>query len=155
MKRFPLSAALLPALLALLLGACHEQPQPPSRPPLPQTAAVAAQADFLDRIARAYAEQRGNLQVEGWGTVQKVLKDDTRGTRHQRFLLRLENGLTLLVAHNIDLAPRIDGLRSGDRVDFAGEYEWNAKGGVLHWTHRDPRGRHPDGWLQHGGQRYQ
>lgn len=106
-------------------------------------------------IADAYRAQRSDLQVMGEGTVKKVLSDDLDGSRHQRFLLRLDNDLTLLVAHNIDLAPRIDNLRSGDKVGFYGEYEWNNQGGVLHWTHHDPGGRHADGWLKHRGRTYQ
>lgn len=107
-------------------------------------------------VAQAYADQRSDVQVQGQGVVIKVLKDDTRGSQHQRFLMRVgSNGPVVLVAHNIDLAPRVSGLREGDTVGFAGEYEWNDKGGVIHWTHRDPRGRHEDGWLQHMGKTYQ
>lgn len=106
-------------------------------------------------IAEAYRAQRSDVQVRGEGAVIKVLKDDLDGSRHQRFLLRLENKQTLLVAHNIDLAPRIENLRKGDRVGFFGEYEWNNQGGVLHWTHHDPGGRHVDGWLKHEGRTYQ
>jgi hypothetical protein len=42
----------------------------------------------------------------------------------------------------------------GDEVEFRGEYVWNAKGGVVHWTHRDPRGAHVGGWLRHAGRTY-
>ena len=108
-----------------------------------------------DQLARAYEQQLSNLQVRGEGEVLKVLKDDTQGRRHQRFLLKLASGQTLLVAHNVDLAPRISSLREGDLIAFHGEYEWNDKGGVVHWTHRDPDGRHADGWLEHKGRRYQ
>jgi len=60
-----------------------------------------------------------------------------------------------LLAHNIDVAPRIDGLAPGDRVRFKGEYIWNEKGGVIHWTHHDPQGRHVAGWIVHNGKTYQ
>ncbi len=106
-------------------------------------------------LEHAFAHRLGNLQVTGQGTVVKLLPDDLQGSRHQRFILRLGSGRTLLVSHNIDLARRIDALRVGDTVTFYGEYEWNPKGGVIHWTHHDPQGRHPAGWLEHDGQTYQ
>ncbi len=83
------------------------------------------------------------------------MSDDNDGSRHQRFILRLGSGQSLLIAHNIDIAPRVATLRTGDTVSFYGEYEWNDKGGVIHWTHRDPQGQHAAGWLEHNGQRYQ
>ena len=106
-------------------------------------------------IAQAYANRQSNLQVRGEGIVRRILSDDTRGRRHQRFILELASGQTLLMAHNIDIAPRIEGLREGDTVAFYGEYEWNDRGGVIHWTHHDPDGRHADGWLKHNGITYQ
>jgi len=106
-------------------------------------------------LANAFKNKTSNLQIEGKGTVAKILKDDTNGSRHQRFIIRLDSGQTLLVAHNIDLAPRINDLREGDTLMFYGEYEWSSKGGVIHWTHRDPSGRHAAGWLKHNGQLYQ
>lgn len=106
-------------------------------------------------LEHAYVNRLNNQQLAGEGTVIKVLPDDTRGSRHQRFILRLETGRTLLVAHNIDLAPRIENVQPGDTLAFFGEYEWNAKGGVMHWTHHDPQGRHIGGWLRHGGRTYQ
>lgn len=108
-----------------------------------------------DVIANAFANQISNLQVSGQGIVIKVLADDNSGSRHQKFILKLANGQTLLVAHNIDIAARVSGLSEGDSILFNGQYEWNEKGGVLHWTHRDPNGSHPSGWLQHQGQTYQ
>jgi hypothetical protein len=94
-------------------------------------------------------------QMQGRGTVTRVLADDNDGDRHQRFILRLDSGQTLLIAHNIDLAPRVAGLKEGDVVEFNGGYEWNDKGGVIHWTHKDPRGQHVAGWLKHQGRTYQ
>jgi len=106
-------------------------------------------------IARAFRERATGVQVSGEGVTIKILPDDNEGSRHQRFILELPSGRTLLVAHNIDLAPRISSLREGDLVKFNGVYEWNSKGGVVHWTHHDPQGRHEAGWLRHRGQVYQ
>ncbi|MBR4170635.1 MAG: DUF3465 domain-containing protein [Kiritimatiellae bacterium] len=93
--------------------------------------------------------------VEGKGVVVTLLQDDTEGTRHQKFILRDAAGKTLLVAHNITLAPRIEGLQVGDTVEFFGEYRENEKGGVIHWTHLDPNRRHVSGWLRYKGRVYQ
>ena len=106
-------------------------------------------------LSNAFNERISGVQAEGEGTVIKVLSDDNEGSRHQRFILKLHSGQTLLVAHNIDLAPRLSTLREGDVVTFNGEYEWNSKGGVIHWTHLDPNGYHEAGWLKHNGQIYQ
>ena len=105
-------------------------------------------------VAAAFEQRRSDVQVQGHGEVIRILSDDNDGSRHQRFILSLGSGQTLLIAHNIDLAPRVGSLRVGDRVEFNGEYEWNSKGGVVHWTHHDPRGSHPDGWLKHRGRTY-
>ncbi|ACP07376.1 TPA: DUF3465 domain-containing protein [Vibrio cholerae] len=106
-------------------------------------------------LQQAYQSQQSDLQVQGFGQVVKVLPDDNDGSKHQKFILKLNSGQTLLVAHNIDLAPRIPNLKVGDSVEFYGEYEWNKKGGVLHWTHKDPQNRHAHGWLKHNGQVYE
>lgn len=106
-------------------------------------------------IANAFSNHESNLQVSGQGIVSRLLPDDNSGSRHQKFIIELPSGQTLLISHNIDLASRINALREGDSVQFYGEYEWNEKGGVIHWTHRDPNGSHVAGWLQHQGQRYQ
>ena len=125
----------LPASNAQTVSAQSSQPSARSSPPSEQW----------------YSGQ----QVRGSGTVVRILSDDNDGSRHQRFILKLSNGRTLLIAHNIDLAPRISSLRTGDTVAFHGEYETNSQGGVIHWTHNDPRGNHVAGWLEHKGRRYQ
>ena len=107
-----------------------------------------------DALFAAIGDRRSGVQVAGEGRVSRILADDDDGSRHQRFILELSSGDTLLVAHNIDLAPRVAGLQVGDSVAFSGQYEWNDRGGVLHWTHHDPAGRHPDGWLRHDGRTY-
>jgi len=107
------------------------------------------------QLEAAFDQRQSNIQVEGQGTVSRILADDLNGSRHQKFIVQLASGQTLLLAHNIDLAPRVDGLSEGDRVSFYGEYEWNPKGGVVHWTHHDPDGQHEAGWIKHHGNTYQ
>ena len=117
----------------------------------------AAQQSATDgsALADAYKNRKSDVQVSGTGVVIKNLADDTVGSKHQKFILKLPTGKTVLVSHNIDLAPRINSLRKGDTVSFYGEYEWNARGGVVHWTHHDPRGKHVGGWLKHNGVTYE
>jgi hypothetical protein len=107
------------------------------------------------QIRRAFENKTSDVQVEGEGVVTRILTDDLSGSRHQRFIVSLASGQTVLIAHNIDIAPRIDGLQTGDSVRFYGEYVWNEKGGMVHWTHHDPEGRHVAGWLKRNGQTYQ
>jgi Protein of unknown function (DUF3465) len=114
-----------------------------------------ASVDNDNAIGRAFNSRTSEIQVEGEGVVSRILSDDLNGSRHQRFIVRLGTGQTVLITHNIDLAPRIDGLREGDMVAFNGEYVWNAEGGVIHWTHHDPQGRHVTGWIKHKGRTYQ
>ena len=106
-------------------------------------------------LMEAYRQGQSDVMVEGVGWVTRLLADDLEGSRHQRFILQLASGQTLLVSHNIDVAPRINSLRVGDEVRFRGEYEWNDRGGIVHWTHNDPKGWHPDGWLIHNQVRYE
>lgn len=136
----PIAAAAL--LAAWLLLPQHQKGPPPSEAP------AVAQPGRL-------AGDRATREVSGSGTVIRVLPDDTHGARHQRFILRLASGDTLLIAHNVDLAPRVSPLRIGDTIAYQGEYAWNPQGGVVHWTHHDPAGRHPAGWLRRDGQTFQ
>lgn len=135
------SRVLTMSICALLLVGCA-----PPAPTLTQSDAA---------LASAYEEHQNDLQVTGSGVVIRILADDSNGGRHQRFILELGSGQTLLVAHNIDVAPRIPALAVGDEVEFHGVYEWNDEGGVIHWTHHDPAGVHEPGWLEHNGTVYQ
>lgn len=109
---------------------------------------------FDKNFAKAFKQKKRHHQLRGGGKVIKLLPDDLKGSKHQRFIVKLASGQTLLIAHNIDLAPKITSLRKGDYVEFYGEYEWTQKGGVMHWTHHDPASRHQDGWLIHKGKKY-
>lgn len=139
-------------MCALTWAGCDRTVQP-GGPGGSSSVAVPAVDDGA--LGRAFKDRKSNVQVEGEGVVTRILADDNDGSRHQRFILRLASGQTVLIAHNIDLAPQVAGLKQGDTVRFNGEYVWNEQGGTVHWTHRDPEGRHTAGWLKHNGQTYQ
>ena len=65
-------------------------------------------------VQLAYRDRRSDVQVKGSGEVIRLLPDDLEGSRHQKFILRVSDSLTVLMSHNIDLAPRINNLLCGD-----------------------------------------
>jgi len=97
---------------------------------------------------RPYGKGDTGSWIEGTGFVRRLLTDDDDGSRHQRFVLQMRNGRTLLIAHNIDLAERVP-VGLGDRVQFRGMYEWNDLGGLVHWTHHDPQGIEDGGYVRY------
>jgi hypothetical protein len=105
-------------------------------------------------IISAQQSQARKVEVTVTARVFKLLPDDTEGIPHERFLLRLANGTTVLVAHDTAMAPRVP-LNVGDLITVHGEYIWNERGGVIHWTHHSDNGRHEGGWIDFNGQRYQ
>ena len=141
------------ALLAIAVGAAASACSPAPAQPAPDAGAPAASGEAA--LARAFENEQSGIQVAGEGVVDRVLSDDRDGSRHQRFVLRLASGQTVLVTHNIDVAPRIPALEPGDVVAFNGVYEWNAQGGLIHWTHHDPDGEHAPGWLRYNGETFQ
>ena len=105
-------------------------------------------------VQLAYAAQRSGVWLETSGRVIRVLRDDNEGSRHQKFILELDDGHSVLVAHNVDLARRIP-VRQGLSLTLRGRYEWNDRGGVIHWTHHDPEGREQGGWIDVDEVRYE
>lgn len=104
-------------------------------------------------MKRTYGVSDTGTWIEGTGVVRRLLPDDNDGARHQRVVLDLRNGQSVLLAHNLDLAERIP-LGLGDRVQFRGVYEWNELGGLLHWTHHDPLGIQEGGFVLYRRKRY-
>ena len=139
---------LIVLIVAVVLGygIVQEQGFPPSVP--------VPFANGNEALLDAQARQLSDVQLTGQGVVVRVLRDDLDGSKHQRFILNVGSGETVLISHNIDLAPRVENIAEGDSIEFAGEYEWNSKGGVVHWTHHDPAGRHAEGWIRHRGRTY-
>lgn len=81
-----------------------------------------------------------------------------RGSRthreHEQFDVRKDDGSLFRVIDNVDLAPRVP-VVPGDRVTVRGELVHDrGRPPIVHWTHHDPRGNHPGGWIDYAGSRY-
>ncbi len=149
-RRGRAAAAVFLAFALLDCGATEQQPlgAPVPEPP-PITSPVAA-----SEVEAAFRARTEGRWVEGAGRVARLLADDRDGSPHQRFVVRLSSGHTVLIVHNLDLAARAP-VRIDDPVRFRGKYEWNERGGLVHWTHDEPSGGGPGGWVEHQGRRYE
>jgi hypothetical protein len=136
-----MKSSLLLVVAALISGIAAQNPKPA--------------LNFVTILQNAFENQQSNIQIQGEGVVIRILSDDLAAPRHQRFILRISPKQTVLVAHNIDIAPRVPDLLIDSTIEFYGEYEWNVEGGVIHWTHHDPYHDHIDGWLKYAGNTYQ
>lgn len=129
----------------------------PREPTAVSTAATGQVQDEAQRAVARIRQARNDPNAKFWTTVQgkvvKLLADDRDGDQHQRFLVEIAPDITLLVAHNIDLAQRAP-VEQNASVTLSGEYVWNNRGGVMHWTHHNPRGG-KGGWIEVGGKRYE
>ena len=157
MARIVLNKKVSIILLVLVFSACGK-PSPAESvtlqsPQLQNNGSSDAGTDNAS-VENAYQHKQSDVQVSGHGKVVKLLSDDAQGARHQKFLVRINAQQTLLFAHNMDLAAKIP-LQVGDEIMFTGEYVYNPKGGIIHWTHLDPHGHHPSGWIMLHGNKYQ
>lgn len=129
------------ALAALVLGGCSGTPEQPDNA----------------AICRAYGANASHVEVLGKGTVLSILGTSPGPSgEHEGFLLKLTQDcdLMLRVEVNTDLTGAIP-LHPGESVEVKGQYETDATGGVIHWTHRDPAGRHVAGYVLAAGKMYQ
>ena len=130
------------ALLALALAAgCASHPETPDN----------------GLVCKTYAAQAGKQEVLAQGNVVAVLGTMLGPSgHHEGFLLHLTGDcdLTVRVETNVDLTGPVP-LKAGEAAIVKGEYEYSALGGVIHWTHIDPGGRHVAGYVQAAGKVYQ
>jgi hypothetical protein len=110
-------------------------------------------------VYEAWREERSRVEVTAHGAVARILGE--RGGPsgpHLGLLLHLSGGegrgLTVRVEDNLDLTGPI-ALREGEAITVRGEYIYDPRGGLIHYTHRDPRGRHEAGYVEVDGRIYQ
>jgi hypothetical protein len=108
------------------------------------------------RICSLYAQGASHVEVLAEGTVVALMGTSSgRSGDHEGFLLKLNKQCDLLL--RIEVNTSITGpvpLRPGESVEIKGEYDTDSTGGVIHWTHHDPEGRHVNGYLIAAGKTY-
>jgi hypothetical protein len=121
----------------------------------PSPAATAGVPTDNAAVKAAFERHAENVELTASGAVDRVLSDqDGPSGPHERFIVRLPDvGMTLLVEHNLSIAPRVP-VAVGEPVVVRGEYVWNAQGGLMHFTHHDPARSHEGGYIVYGGKRY-
>lgn len=73
---------------------------------------------------------------------------------HEAFGVRSDDGRSLEIVDNVKLAPRVP-VVPGDHISVVGELVPDAeRGPLVHWTHHDPAGVHPSGYIELNGRRY-
>ncbi len=106
-------------------------------------------------VEQDFAQHRSHVEVTAAGRVDRLLSDEAgpSGT-HQRFIVTLDGAAqTVLVDNNVTIGRRVP-VTTGGGVTVHGEYVWNGEGGLIHFTHHDPRHTHEDGWVELGGKTY-
>jgi hypothetical protein len=107
-----------------------------------------------EEVITLQKERSRHAEVTVVAPVSRILPDDTQGLQHERFIISLTNGTTILIAHDTSYAPRVP-VQLGDAVRIHGEYIWNQRGGLIHWTHASDSPFHEGGWIDYQGRRYQ
>ena len=136
--------------LVVVTGLAAYQYFYPDDPGLPAEERAGLAANSVQSL---FAARQSGVWLDTEGRITRILADDNEGSRHQRFILDVGDGHTVMVAHNIDLAQRVP-VRQGESVSLHGRFEWNERGGVIHWTHHDPDGMQEGGWIQWQGELY-
>ena len=107
-----------------------------------------------EQIIEAQESGRGLSFVEVKNVqVVQVLPDEVSANQHQKWMVKLANGRTLLCVYNIDITQRVP-IQVGDTVSMGGQYIFTHAGGLIHWLHADPRAERPNGYVDLNGTRY-
>ena len=137
--------------IAVVLGAylwLQTKPELAARVPV-----IGSKGKFEQQLKDALAQQTSNVRVRGEGRIIELLTPES-GRKYQPFLIELESGQQVILEHNTEFAEQIRGAQSGDKLVFFGEFDWTARGGVVHSTHEDPKGLQLAGWVKHMGKTY-
>lgn len=105
-------------------------------------------------LCDAIAQQKGVRFIEAdniW--IERLLDDDLKPPKHQRWIGRLSCGARILLVYNISLCERVP-VQVGDRIQVGGELLFTRGLPLIHWLHEDPKNRRPHGYVILNGRKY-
>jgi hypothetical protein len=105
----------------------------------------------VDQLRVVMKSNANRPQVMVTGVVSQILPEDHDGLPHQKYTLTVGGQIKLLIVSNLDFG-RVP-LQVGQTQTVCGEYKKVGQG-MIHWTHFDPHGGHPDGFTILGGKLY-
>lgn len=101
----------------------------------------------------AFDQHRSHVWLTVGARVDRLLADAHGRYTHQRFIVQCASGQTVLVVNDVSIGQRAP-VSVGDAVTVSGEYIWDSKGGLIHFTHHDPEHALPGGYIRVGGHQY-
>ena len=104
----------------------------------------------VDELNKVRTTNSNRPEVFVKGVVEKILPEDKAGNPHQKYMLNV-SGYKIQVVSNLEFG-RIP-VSVGTSVQVCGEY-LKVGSGMVHWTHFDPHGGHPDGFTVVNGKLY-
>ena len=122
------------------------------------TAACASHAEKPNNGAACndYASQSSGNEVLVSGHVVALLGTrESRSGKHEGYLVKLNKNCDLLlkVETNTSITGPIP-FTHDEPIVLKGVYVYDPLGGLIHWTHHDPSGRHMNGYVIAGGKSY-
>jgi hypothetical protein len=99
--------------------------------------------DTVDQLKVVMKSNDSRPQVMVTGVVSQILPEDHNGLPHQKYTLTVDGQIKLLIVSNLDFG-RVP-VVIGTKLSVCGEFKKVGQG-MVHWTHFDPHGGHPDGF---------
>lgn len=103
--------------------------------------------EAIDGRRQVYYVEAADLEVT------RILPDDRNGSPHQLWQARTSSGDIVTIVYNSDMGDRVP-VEIGARFSVGGQFLWVNRAGMIHWTHEDPRGSRPDGYVYMNGTYY-
>jgi hypothetical protein len=104
----------------------------------------------VEQLKQVMNSRANRPQILVNGIIEKILIEDVVGNPHQKYILNV-SGYKLQIVSNLEFG-RIP-VALGSKIQVCGEY-LRVGAGMVHWTHFDPHGGHPDGFSILDGKLY-